>query len=400
MSKKTKENIEALRSGSEDFKRPEGAVPAADLAKSRENIIVKTSIIGILANLLLAGFKAAVGALSGSIAIILDAVNNLSDALSSVITIIGTKLAARQPDKKHPFGYRRIEYIATLLISVIILYAGLTALVESVKKIIEPEVPDYSVLTLVVVGSAILVKLLLGSYVKRTGKKVNSDSLIASGTDALMDSIISTATFVAAIIFMLTHVSLEAYLAAVISIVILKSGFEMLMDTMNNILGQRPDPELSKSIRAAVRSVPGVLGAYDLLIHNYGPDYSLGSIHIEVGEETTAHRIDELTRQIQKKVYEECGFILTTVGIYSRNIGGGQAAQMRTELSRIALSHEYVQQVHGVFIDFEDGRITFDVVVSFDAPDRNAVYRHVWREVAARYPDYEVYATLDADTAD
>lgn len=398
--KKKNEEAEEFWSNHEGFERQKEKNPAENLAKSREAVIVRTSIIGIVTNLLLAGFKAAVGAISGSIAIILDAVNNLSDALSSVITIIGTKLAAKQPDKKHPLGYRRIEYISTMVISVIILYAGITALVESVKKIISPEVPDYSAVTLIVVGSAVVVKILLGSFVKQTGKKVRSDSLVASGTDALMDSIISAATFAAAVLFMLFHVSLEAYLAAVISLIIIKSGLEMLLETLDNILGKRPDPDFAKSIRTAVLSVPDVLGAYDLLIHNYGPDYSLGSIHIEVAEDTTAHRIDELTRQIQMAVYKECGFILTTVGIYSRNVGGGQAAQMRTELSRIALSHPYVQQIHGVFIDFEDSRITFDMVVSFDAPDRNAVYNHVRNEIAARYPDFQVFATLDVDTAD
>ena len=373
---------------------------ADHLSKGRESVIIRTSILGIVANLFLAGFKAAAGLLAGSIAIVLDAVNNLSDALSSVITIIGTKLASRPPDKKHPMGYRRIEYVATMIIAMIILYAGITALVESIKKILSPETPDYSTVTLIIVGSAVVIKLLLGSYVKRTGKSVRSDSLIASGTDALMDAIISAATLVAAFIFLLFHISLEAWLAAVIAVIIIKSGIEMLLDTLGNILGRRPDPDLSKRIRAAVLSVPEVLGAYDLLIHNYGPDFSLGSIHIEVAENMTAHRIDELTRQIQNTVYSSCGFILTTVGIYSRNVGSGQAAQIRTELCRIALSHQYVQQVHGVFIDFDDKRITFDMVVSFDAPDRKAVYNHVWSEIAARYPEFQVFATLDADTAD
>ena len=373
---------------------------AEEAAKARERVIVRTSVIGILVNLVLSAGKAAVGLLSGSIAIVLDAVNNLTDALSSVITILGAKIASRPPDKSHPLGYRRVEYIATMVIAVIILYAGVTALVESVKKIFEPQEPDYSVLTLVLVGIAVVTKIVLGTYVKKTGKRVRADALVASGTDALMDAIISAATLVAAVIFLLTGISLEAFLGAVISLIIIKSGFGMLMDTMSDILGKRPDPELSKNIRATVRQVPDVLGAYDLLIHNYGPDYSLGSIHIEVPETMTAHRIDELTRQIQKEVYEKCGFLLTTVGIYSRNVGGGRAAQMRTELSRIALAHDYVQQVHGVFIDFEDRRITFDMVVGFDAPDRQAVHRHVWREIAARYPDFDVFVTLDSDTAD
>ena len=168
---------------------------------ARGNIIVRTSIIGILANVFLAGFKAGVGILSNSIAIILDAVNNLSDALSSVITIVGTKLAGREADKKHPFGYGRIEYLSSLVIAMIVLYAGITSLTESVEKIIHPETPDYSVAALIIVAVAVFVKIGLGLFVKTTGEKVNSDSLINSGKDALLDSVISVSTLAAAGIF-------------------------------------------------------------------------------------------------------------------------------------------------------------------------------------------------------
>ena len=171
--------------------------------ETREKTIVRTSVIGILANVLLAAFKAAVGVLSHSIAIVMDAVNNVSDAASSLITIIGTKLAAREPDKKHPFGYGRIEYLSAMIISVIVLYAGITSFIESVKKILHPETPDYSVTVLIIVAVGVLVKILLGRYVKGVGDKVNSDSLINSGKDATLDSIISASTLAAAGIFLL-----------------------------------------------------------------------------------------------------------------------------------------------------------------------------------------------------
>ena len=167
---------------------------------SREKTIVKTSIIGIAANVFLAAFKAFVGLMTNSIAIVLDAVNNISDAGSSLITIIGTKLAGKEPDKKHPFGYGRIEYLSAMIISVIVLYAGITSFVESVKQIIHPETPDYNVVSLVIVGVAVVVKILLGRYVKGVGVRVNSDSLINSGEDATLDSVISASTLVAAVI--------------------------------------------------------------------------------------------------------------------------------------------------------------------------------------------------------
>ena len=142
-----------------------------DSVASREKIIVLTSVIGIIANVFLAAFKAVIGLMSSSIAIIMDAVNNISDAGSSLITIIGTKLAGREPDKKHPFGYGRVEYLSAMVISVIVLYAGVTSLVESIKKIITPDVPDYSTVSLIIVGAAVVVKIVLGRYVKSVGKK-------------------------------------------------------------------------------------------------------------------------------------------------------------------------------------------------------------------------------------
>ena len=158
---------------------------------NREKVVIKTSIISILSNIVLAGFKAFIGLLANSIAIISDAVNNLSDALSSIITIIGTKLAGRKPNKKHPYGYGRIEYITSLIVYAIVLYAGITALIESIKKIIHPEVSDYSYVTLIILIAGIIVKFILGLYVKKKGKSVNSDALIASGTDAFTDAILS-----------------------------------------------------------------------------------------------------------------------------------------------------------------------------------------------------------------
>ena len=197
---------------------------------SREKTIIRTSIIGIIANVFLAAFKAVIGIMTHSIAIVLDAVNNISDAGSSLITIVGTKLAGKEPDKKHPFGYGRIEYLSAMIISVIVLYAGITSFVESVKQIIHPETPEYNTV------------ILLGRYVKGVGEKVNSDSLVNSGEDATLDSVISASTLVAAGIFMIFHISLEAWLGAIISVVIIKSGIEMLRDTISKILGEQNDP--------------------------------------------------------------------------------------------------------------------------------------------------------------
>ena len=364
---------------------------------SREKVIVRTSIIGIIANVALAAFKAVVGLLSHSIAVVLDAVNNISDAGSSLITIIGTKLARKQPDKKHPWGYGRIEYLTAMIISVIVLYAGITSLMESVKKIIHPEQADYSAVTLIIIAVAVVVKIVLGRYVKATGQRVNSDSLINSGEDATLDSIISASTLVAAIIFLATGLSLEAWLGVIISVVIIKSGIEMLRDTISQILGERVSPELAKGIRETVCSFPQVSGAYDLILHDYGPDQYNGSIHIEVPDSMTADEIDALIRSITWKVYDEHQVILTGVGLYAVNTKNDAAQEMRETIRKTALANKHVRQFHGFYVDEETKQVRFDLVIDFEAGDRRKVFQEVSQEIQGMYPDYQILAALDTD---
>ena len=363
----------------------------------REKTIVRTSIIGIVANVFLAAFKAVIGLASNSIAIVMDAVNNISDAGSSLITIIGTKMAGRQPDKKHPFGYGRIEYLSAMIISVIVLYAGITSLIESVKKIINPDTPDYSVVSLVIVAVAVVVKIVLGQYVKSVGKKVNSSSLVNSGEDATLDSVISASTLLAAGIFLFFHISLEAWLGAIISLVIIKSGFEMLKETISQILGERNDPDLARSIKETVTSFPDVQGAYDLVLNNYGPDAWNGSVHIEVPDTYSADRLDQLIRSIQVKVYEEYRVILTAIGVYSVNTKDEYIIEAKKRVTEIVFSHPHVLQMHGFYMDKEKKTMRFDLVLSFDSPDRTKAFKDIHDDVQKEYPDYTLQMAMDTD---
>ena len=367
---------------------------------SREKTIIKTSIIGIIANVFLAGFKAVIGLMTNSIAIVLDAVNNISDAGSSLITIVGTKLAGREPDKKHPFGYGRIEYLSAMIISVIVLYAGITSFVQSVKQIIHPETPEYNAVSLIIVAVAVVVKILLGRYVKSVGEKVNSDSLINSGEDATLDSIISASTLLAAGIFLIFHISLEAWLGAIISIVIIKSGIEMLRDTISHILGERNDQELAKGIHQTVTSFPDVQGAYDLVLNNYGPDTWNGSIHIEVPDTYSADQLDQLIREITMKVIQEHHVILTAIGVYSVNTQDAEVIEARERVRSIVLAHEHVRQIHGFYLIREQKTMRFDIVISFDAKDRRAVCNQVVADVQNAFPDYELQVAMDTDFAE
>ena len=365
--------------------------------ENRNVIIVRTSLIGIIANFFLVVFKAGVGFISGSIAIILDAVNNLSDALSSVITIIGAKLAGKRPDKKHPLGHGRAEYLSALTVSAIIIYAGVTSLIESIKKIIEPKAAEYSAVTLIVIGAAVLVKLLLGTYVKKTGKKVNSASLIASGSDALFDAAVSFSVLISALVYIVFGLSLEAYVGVLISLYIIKSGYGMLTATLDDILGKRIDEKLLEDIRNTIAEDSSVLGAYDLILHSYGPEYYLGSVHVEIPDTMTAPQIDALERSITDRVYKKHGVLLTCVGIYSIDVSDNDNLKMRAVIDELALSHDGVLQTHGFFVDKEEKTATLDVIIDYSVKDRKALFDHIKHDIEEKYPDYSFKINLDID---
>ena len=367
------------------------------LTTDRDRVIVRTSLIGILANLALAGGKAAAGLLANSIAVVLDAVNNLSDALSSLITIIATRLAGRTPDKKHPLGYGRIEYLSTMIIAAIVLYAGITALVESIKKIITPETPDYSALTLVIFAVAVAAKLVLGTYFRRIGKRVNSGSLQASGSDAISDAALSLSVLVSAVIFLLTGLNLEAWVGVLIAVFIIRAGIEMLTEALDDLLGKRLDAETTAAIKETLCAEEQVLGAYDLILNNYGPERVICSVHIEVPDTLTAAELDRLERRLAYQVYEKHGVLMTAIGIYAQNTTDDRIAEMRTRLTRMVMSHEGILQVHGFSVNEEDKVIHFDVIVDYDRADRKAIFEHISREAAEMYPDYSLQLVQDID---
>ena len=377
-----------MRSNNSDFE---------DISSDRSAKIVRASIVGIISNFFLVVFKAGVGFISGSIAIILDAVNNLSDALSSIVTIIGTKLAGRKPDKKHPLGHGRIEYLSAMIVAALVIYAGVTSLVESVKKIISPVTADYSAVTLIIISSAIVVKLLLGRYVISVGRKVNSSSLVASGKDALFDAVISVSVLASALMFLLFRLSVEAYVGVGISVYIIKSGFSMLSDTLGDILGKRVDGQFLDEIKATIGEIDGVLGAFDLILHSYGPDKYLGSVHVEVPETLTAPEIDALERRIANRVYEKHGVIMTGVGIYSINTSDEEAMAMRAAIDELALSHDGVLQTHGFFIDKENKTATLDVIIDFSVEDRKSLFDHISKDISEQFPDYKFILNMDID---
>lgn len=370
-----------------------------ELSVIREKTIVKTSIIGIVTNLFLVGFKAFVGLVSNSIAVILDAVNNLSDALSSIVTIIGAKLGAKQPNKKHPLGYGRIEYLSSMIVAGLVLYAGITSLVESVKKIISPEAADYNTVSIIIISVAIVVKLILGLYVKKQGKKVNSGALTASGSDALFDAILSSSVLMSAIVYLIWGISLEAYVGVIIAGFIIKAGIEMMIETLNDIIGKREDAETTKELKEIICAEEKVYGVYDVTIFNYGPNKNYGSVHVELPDTMSVDEVDRLTRKIQVDVFHKTGIILTGIGVYSFNTSDDEAAHMRNTVQQTVMSHDWALQMHGFYADTENRTLRFDVVISFDV-DKKEAMQTLYKEIGDLYPGFELMIIPDVDVAD
>ena len=360
----------------------------------RSKQIIRTSVIGIITNVLLAGFKALVGLLAHSVAIVLDAVNNLSDALSSVITIVGTKLSVRPADKEHPFGYGRVEYFTAIIISAIVLTTGITSLVESVKKIINPTQPDYTTITLIVIVAAIVTKLVLGWYVRKQGQKLESDALIASGSDALFDAVITLATLISAGIMLIWNVSLDGYLGVLISAVIIKAGIEMLASPINQLLGASASAQLIHQIKSEILELEGVQGVYDIILHGYGPNVSIGSLHISVPDTMDAHQIHGLTRRISEMMAARHGIIMT-VGIYAIATGNNCHAELQKTIIQTLSQQAHVIQVHAFYYSESDNCISVDVVPDHTVTDDQAFINSLIERLKPSLNDQQITIVID-----
>ena len=246
---------------------------------------------------------------------------------------------------------------------------------------------------------AIVVKLLLGLYVKKQGKKVNSGALAASGSDAMFDAILSASVLASAIVYLVWGVSLEAYVGVIIAGFIIKAGIEMMIETLNDIIGKREDAEITKELKQIICEEEAVLGAYDVTLFNYGPNKNYGSVHVELPDTLTVDEVDRITRRIQTNVFHKTGVILTGIGVYSYNTSNDEAAQMRNRIQQTVLSYEWALQMHGFYADTEQKTLRFDVVMSFDV-DRKEALETLYQEIRGLYPDYEILIVPDVDIAD
>lgn len=364
----------------------------------RNKIIIKTSAIGIITNIVLVIFKGVVGFFTNSIAIILDALNNLTDILSATITIVGTKLSNKAPDKKHPYGHGRIEYFTSIVISTIILLAGIAAGKESISKILFPVKVEYTIVSLIIVTVAVLTKYVLSKYVKKVGYKVNSQSLIATGQDAFMDAILSFTTLVAGVLNFVWKYSIEGYLGFIISLVIIRSAIQLLSGNLNLLLGERADKDLTTKLKDKIMTFEDVQGVYDLNLHNYGPTKIIASVHIQVRSDMTAKEIHILTRDIEYKVYEEFGIALT-IGIYAAN-DEGEYKEIKLDIENIVKEYPSILQIHGFYVDEANHSVYFDVIFDFDEENKERIINDLVQKLKEKYNTYDFNVIIDSDITD
>ena len=270
------------------------------------------------------------------------------------------------------------------------------AIKESCEKIISPADTKYSIIALVIIGVTVFVKFFLGTYVKKTGKNVNSQSLVASGKDALWDSVVSFSTLIAGIVNYIWNFNLEGYVGVVISLLIIKSAIGMIRESANSMLGERADSELSARIKERVLQFEEVQGVYDLNLHNYGPSRTVASLHIQVRNDMNAGEIHILTRRIAYQIYEEFGIALT-IGIYAAN-DEGEYAQIKEELERIVEGFKEVLQIHGFYVDGDN--VFFDLIIDFDVKDKSRVEREIVDKMKEKFPEYNYNIILDPDITD
>ena len=365
-------------------------------SEKREDIITVTSGLGIAANLLIAAVKIIIGLLSSSIAIISEGANNATDALSSVLTLVGTKIAGKHPDKEHPFGYRRIEYLTGLVVSVVILVTGIEMLISSVKLVFAPEEMSVSYLTIAIVAITAIVKFVLGTYTIRMGKKAASTALEGVGLDCRNDSFASVISIVSALLFIIFGLNLDAYAGIIISLLIIKAGVDVLKETLSEIIGRAGDKELAEKIYAEVRGTEGVLAAVDMMLHNYGPGAWSGSVNIEIDHEKSVGEIYQIIHELQLKIMHEYS-VTMVFGIYAVDNDHEAVKEVRKNIAAFVRSHEHVKSYHAVYIDDKTNKTYCDFIVDYEQKNWDELREEFIEYMAVNYPDNEIELTIETE---
>ena len=364
-------------------------------ANERRKKIIGVSIIGIVANLLLGVLKAVLGLLSGSIALISDALNNITDSSSSLITIVGTKLAAKAPDKQHPFGHGRTEYLTSLLIGGIVFLTGFQSLISSVKVVFNKEDINTDITTVIIIIATIAAKILLGTFTENSGKKLNSTALIASGADAKNDAVVSVVTLISSILYMFAKISVDGIAGVIISVFILKTAYEVLSDTIKKLLGERVDGEMVRGIKDIVRNTEGVINCFDLILNDYGPDFYTGSINVEIEDERSIGEMYPILHEAQTKIYNKYNVFLV-FGFYSVDVDDERYIKIKSLLQNYKDNERHIINYHGIVIDEKDKTIYCDITKDFDITGETII-ENVNRILKEEFSEYNIHVNIDTE---
>lgn len=271
---------------------------------------IVASIVGILCNVLLFAGKLFAGIFMQSIAVTADAFNNLSDAASSIISFVGVKMASKPADDDHPFGHGRIEYIAAFIVAFLVIEVGLTFLKDSIQKILHPEEVVFQLIPFIILAVSVLVKIWLGLFNKKLGKKINSKMMEATAADCIGDVIVTSATMVSILVGRFCSINIDGFAGLLVALVVMWAGVNIAKDTLEPLIGEAIDPELCRQIVEHVESYEGIVGTHDLIVHNYGPNQSMASIHAEVPRDVDIEISHEIIDRIEREVSKTLGIFL------------------------------------------------------------------------------------------
>lgn len=361
---------------------------------TRDGIISATSALGITVNVILAITKVILGLLTSSIAIVSEGANVAADSLSSLITLLGTKLAQKHPDEKHPFGYGRIEYLVSLIIAVLILVTGVEMLTSSVKLIFHPEEMNISYLAIAIVLGSAIVKFCLGTFTMHMGKKADSNALVGVGLDSRGDAYASLVTIASSLFFLLFGINLDAYAGIFISLLILKAGWEVLSPTIADLLGRPGEAELAKELYQEIRSTPGILSAVDMMLHNYGPDAWSGSVNVEIDHEKTVGELYAVLHDLQLRIMHKYKVVLV-FGVYAVDNDHEEVRALRKDIAKFVRQEEGVESFHAVYLDNAGKTFYVDFIVDYTLKDWEALRSRFLEYIAPILPGYHVELTIE-----
>ncbi len=363
---------------------------------SREGVITATSTLGLIINLVIAAVKILIGTAVSSIAIVSEGLHSGADAATSILAIAGVRLSNKKPTEKHPFGYGRIEYLTSLVIALLILYTGIEILTASIDLIFHPAELHIDVLTLFIVAITAVVKFLLGVYTIRKGRSVSSDSLTGVGVECRNDSYASIITIASAVIFLVSGRSVDAYAGILTALLILKTGFEILKDTLADLLGKSGDRDLATALYREIRATDGILNAADMMLHNYGPDTYAASVNIEIDHRRSIGEVYQQIHALQLRLMQEYRVTLV-FGIYAVDDRTPESHQMRKEIAAFVRTHDHIKSYHALYHDKAQKKIYCDFVVEYGDFDWEAIRRAFTAYMAERYPDTTISLVIETE---